>query len=99
MIKRIVSIKLKPEAENTFLEIFRLVKDQIRSQKGCLGLELLRHQDRGETSLWTISFWQSEGDLETYRNSELFLNTWSAVKPLFTAKAEAWTLIPIESIE
>ena len=95
MIKRIVTMHLRPETEALFLDIFELAKNEIRSQKGCMGLELLRSELDGKVSLWTISSWQSETDLENYRASLLFQKTWNAVKPLFSEKANAWSLTPI----
>lgn len=85
-------------SEALFLDIFEDVKLQIRSQKGCMGLELLRSEKDGKPCLWTISTWASETDLESYRNSDLFQKTWSTVKPLFSEKTQAWTLDPIESL-
>jgi (4S)-4-hydroxy-5-phosphonooxypentane-2,3-dione isomerase len=96
MIKRIVQMELLPGAEGFFIDIFETVKKDIRSQAGCLGLELLRSSNQGETSIWTISLWQSIDDLETYRASALFQKTWAEVKPLFSSKARAWTLEPID---
>lgn len=87
---------IDPGKVASFLDIFEGVKDQIRSQAGCLGLELLEHKEGEKTKLWTISMWLSEADLEAYRKSDLFQHTWSAVKPLFSDKAIAWTLNPIE---
>jgi heme-degrading monooxygenase HmoA len=98
MIKRIVRMVFLPESEELFMKIFNEVKHEIRSQPGCLGFELLRSIDHGEINLWTISLWQSTDDLETYRTSALFRKTWSGVKPLFSAKALAWTLTSIEEL-
>jgi len=98
MIKRIVLMELKPGNEAIFLDIFDQVKSEIRTQKGCMGIELLRSDMNEKTSLWTISSWQSEEDLETYRSSSLFQKTWASVKPLFSDKARAWTLTSIETL-
>jgi heme-degrading monooxygenase HmoA len=89
---------LLPGMEGQFLDIFDQAKEQIRARQGCMGLEVLRSEENGATSVWTISLWESEDALNQYRASELFLNTWSAVKPLFSGKARAWTLTPIEVI-
>jgi len=86
---------LRPETEALFLDIFERAKKEIRSQQGCMGLELLRNEFDGKVSLWTISSWQSETDLENYRSSPLFQKTWNAVKPLFSEKANAWSLTSI----
>ena len=96
MIKRIVLMELLPGTENRFIDIFETVKHEIRSHSGCLGLELLRSSGKGENSLFTISLWQSADDLETYRASALFQKTWAEVKPLFSSRAQAWTLTPID---
>ncbi|MEP6795370.1 MAG: antibiotic biosynthesis monooxygenase family protein [Saprospiraceae bacterium] len=98
MIKRIVLMEIEPGREALFLDIFEGVKNQIRSREGCMGLELLQSVKEGKTILWTISMWQSEADLESYRRSDIFQKTWSAVKPLFSGKARAWTLNPIETL-
>lgn len=98
MIKRIVMMELRPGTEDSFIDIFNLVKTQIRMQSGCQGLELLNSTDNQSPCIWTISIWQSVDDLETYRSSALFQKTWQEVKPLFAGKAKAWTLNIIESL-
>ena len=98
MIRRVVLMKLRPGTEALYLDIFELAKNEIRAQKGCMGIELLRSLNEGDTFVWTISSWQSNEDLEAYRASALFRKTWSAVKPLFSDKAQAWTLTPIETL-
>lgn len=98
MIKRIVMMELLPGKEALFLDIFEDVKKEIRTQAGCEGLEVLRSELEGHVSIWTISIWQSEDDLNAYRSSALFKKTWSAVKLLFSGKARAWTLTQIESL-
>lgn len=98
MVKRIVMMELKPGTQHLFHDIFTIVKEEIRSQKGCLGLELLRSTNKEETGIWTISLWQSVDDLETYRASPLFQKTWADVKPLFASKANAWTLTTLDYV-
>ena len=98
MIKRIVMMELLPGREGLFLDIFEQVKMDIRAQKGCLGLEVLQSSQNGHVSVWTISLWESELDLDLYRSSPLFKQTWSSVKPLFSDKARAWTLTSIETL-
>ena|SRR5690349_23890672 len=98
MIKRIVKMNLHASQEAAFLHIFENVKKQIRAQPGCLSLEVLRRVHLGDLSIWTISVWESEEALNHYRASELFKETWTGVKALFAAPAEAWTLTPIETL-
>ncbi len=99
MIKRIVMMELLPEKEDLFMDIFEAVKTDIRSREGCLDLEVLRNEQNGIISVWTISLWASPEALERYRTSELFQKTWAAVKPLFASKAHAWTLTSIENVQ
>jgi autoinducer 2-degrading protein len=89
---------LLPEKEALFLDIFEGVKTAIRCQEGCQELEVLKSEQDGVISIWTISLWTSEEALHQYRTSTLFQKTWSAVKPLFSGKAQAWTLTLIEKI-
>jgi (4S)-4-hydroxy-5-phosphonooxypentane-2,3-dione isomerase len=98
MIKRIVMMELLPGREGLFLDTFEQVKTEIRAQEGCMGLEILKSEQDGQLSIWTISLWQSEAALDRYRSSALFKQTWSKVKPLFSGKARAWTLTSIETI-
>lgn len=98
MIKRIVMMELLPENEALFISTFDKVKQQIRKQAGCEGLELLRSPADDHINIWTISLWQSEEDLNNYRTTDLFMKTWTAVKPLFSAKTRAWTLTSIEAL-
>ena len=99
MIKRIVSMHFLPGTEGHFLDIFENIKHEIRSQRGCMGLELLVEANQtAEKTFWTISFWHSIDDLETYRTSPLFQKTWPEVKALFASRAKAWTLNSLDSL-
>lgn len=42
--------------------------------------------------LFTLSIWEDESDLENYRQSALFQDTWAKTKALFGGKPEAWTV-------
>ncbi|POY37386.1 antibiotic biosynthesis monooxygenase [Solitalea longa] len=91
MIKRIVKMTFAPEKVDEFLTVFEDSKALIRNFEGCQHLELLN--DVNSTNrFFTLSFWQSETDLDNYRQSELFKTTWAKTKPLFIEKAEAWSL-------
>ena len=81
------------------MDIFEEVKADIRKREGCINLEVLRSEQHGIISVWTISLWTSTDALEQYRSSELFQKTWAAVKPLFSSKAHAWTLTLIEKVQ
>lgn len=91
MIKRIVKMSFEPGRIADFKALFEANKHLIGGFAGCTHLELW--QDVNNPSLFfTYSFWNSEGDLENYRNSELFKRVWSHTKPLFNDKPQAWTV-------
>ena len=71
-------------------------KDKIKKFKGCNFLELYRDKT-DPTVFFTYSYWESELDLENYRNSELFKNVWSITKQLFDDKPEAWSVNKVYS--
>ena len=91
MIIRIVRMSFKNEKVDEFLSTFNLINQKIRSFKGCTNLSL--HQDDEQKNVFfTISHWESKDDLEAYRQSLLFKETWSKVKLLFDEQPKAFTL-------
>lgn len=91
MIIRIVKMYLSPETTDEFLEIFQRTKEAIRSVPGCSHLELLQDPEH-KHFFATLSHWDNLQSLEEYRNTELFKNVWSRVKPLFSKPADAFSL-------
>jgi heme oxygenase (mycobilin-producing) len=91
MIIRIVKMTFMPEKVNEFLEIFNSSKQLIRNFEGCSHLELL-NDINSPNIFFTYSYWQCETHLNNYRDSELFGSVWKKTKPLFSAKAEAWSV-------
>jgi len=77
---------------NTFLDLFNETRDKIANFDGCMGLELF-NSINAENVIFTYSTWKSEQHLENYRNSELFKQTWSKTKEMFSNKPEAWSLM------
>ena len=97
MITRVVCLHIEPEFVDDFIHHFDDVSQLIRSFPGCCSLELLR--DSVEPGiLFTLSTWENADYFESYRSSELFLGTWSKVKPLFCAKPRAWSLSVIRTL-
>jgi quinol monooxygenase YgiN len=91
MIVRLVKMVFEKDKLEDFKSIFQQSQSKIELMDGCLSVKL--HQDVNHLQIFfTISEWQSELHLENYRNSELFITTWQKVKPMFAAKAEAWSL-------
>jgi quinol monooxygenase YgiN len=91
MITRIVQMTFVPEHVPVFLALFEERKHRIAGAEGCMHLELHSQADAPNV-FFTISRWRSENDLERYRQSELFADTWSKTKVLFESRAAAWTL-------
>lgn len=95
MFVRIVKMNFKASNIELFLENFNENKVKIRNSKGCNLLELYRDKNDSNT-FFTYSYWESEADLETYRNSELFKLVWRKTKVLFNNKPEAWSVDKVE---
>lgn len=91
MITRLVKLTLQPGKAWEFENLFYQSKPLIENFDGCQKTDLFKVAGTNN-GYFTISYWSSEQHLENYRNSELFKNVWSKVKPLFSEKADAWTL-------
>ncbi|MEY2830339.1 MAG: hypothetical protein RIQ33_2197 [Bacteroidota bacterium] len=91
MIIRIVKLTFKPEMVNEFIEIFNSSKALIKNCEGCESVELLNDVAR-KNIYFTYSLWQSETDLNNYRQSDLFKMVWAKTKILFGDKPEAWSV-------
>jgi quinol monooxygenase YgiN len=91
MLIRIVKMTFEPQHTETFRALFERQKEKIRAAGGCTRLELLQSTDNPAIFM-TYSWWQSNDDLERYRESELFRSTWAETKVLFAARPEAWSM-------
>lgn len=74
-----------------FLTIFRRNQSSIRNFPGCTHLQLLKDID-DPLCYTTLSHWQSDNDLDNYRQSELFGTVWGQVKTLFSERSQAFSL-------
>lgn len=98
MFVRIVKLSFHEENIPAFLENFELMKEKIRNAPGNRFLEL--YQDKNNKCIFfTYSYWETEQDLENYRNSELFDGIWNFTKKLFNDKPEAWSVDKLASLE
>ncbi len=97
MFTRIVKMEFEAENVPTFLANFDKVKEKIRGFEGCSFLELYRDKN-DETIFFTYSRWRDDTDLENYRKSSLFKEVWGQTKPLFRARAEAWSVDTVVSM-
>lgn len=88
---RIVKMTFAPDRMDEFLHLFSEMKTKISSFDGCNHLELLK-DTKANNIFFTYSIWKDEKSLDHYRFSQLFKDTWSKTKMLFSEKAEAWSL-------
>ena len=72
------------------MKIFK-VKLEIRAECESDAIELLQDYNL-PNSFSTYSYWQSEEDLNNYRNSEIFNDVWARTKVLFSEKPIAFSL-------
>ena len=98
MFVRIVKMSFHKENIPAFMENFELMKNHIRNAPGNRFLEL--YQDKKNPCiLFTYSYWETESDLENYRNSALFDEVWTFTKKLFNDKPEAWSVDKLVTLE
>jgi len=97
MLVRIVKMSFHEENIDAFLENFNQMKEKIRNAPGNNFLELYQNQNNKE-QFFTYSYWDSEEDLNNYRNSELFYDVWNFTKVLFNEKPEAWSVNKLVSL-
>ena len=91
MIVRLVKMTFRPEEVNVFTALFNERKQTIRAFPGCTHLELWQDSTHGNV-FFTYSMWNTEADLNHYRFSEFFKDTWSKTKALFADKPQAWSV-------
>ena len=91
MVKRIVQMTFQPERVGEFLALFEQHRSAIRNAEGCRHLELWQNRDEPNV-FFTYSWWDSEADLDRYRNSSLFGHVWPRTKELFLDAPQAWTV-------
>ena len=97
MFVRIVKMSFHEENIPAFRENFELMKTKIRNSPGNRLLEL--YQDKSDPRIFfTYSYWETEQDLENYRQSELFYDVWQITKKLFNGKPEAWSVEKVVSL-
>ena len=97
MFVRIVKLSFQPEKVEEFLSKFEKDKQYIRNSKGCRLLELYRVKTNPNV-FFTYSYWNTEQDLENYRNSALFKEIWESIKIFFNDKPLAWSVDKVVSL-
>lgn len=97
MLIRIVKMSFNDSNIETFLENYNNNKKEIRNVEGCRLLELYRDRNNPAT-FFTYSHWDTEANLEVYRNSDLFKTVWAKTKSLFKNKPLAWSVDKLDSL-
>ncbi len=97
MFIRIVKLSFYPDKIDTFLQNFNKKKNTIRNSSGCRLLELYQDKTNPEV-FFTYSYWETENDLENYRNSDFFKTIWAETKCMFNAKPQAWSVDKLVAI-
>ncbi|MDW8302151.1 MAG: putative quinol monooxygenase [Bacteroidia bacterium] len=91
MITRIVVLTFEENKVQEFLSLFDEHARQIRNYPGCMELVLCK-DTRIANRFYTYSVWNSEQDLENYRQSDFFRQLWSKIKGLLKEKPLAFSL-------
>jgi len=94
MIVRIVQLPIVPGTPNgvEFEALFQTYKTAILGASGCQRVQLLA----APNCFFTYSWWDSENDLNAYRDSATFGVVWPKTKALFSGKPQAWTCNSLE---
>lgn len=95
MIVRIVRLEFEKEKAEDFVSLWEEVKEKVRNQPGCRRLELLRDISE-EYVFFTYSYWDAQEDLDRYRHSAFFGETWRRTKALFGGRPMAWSVRSVE---
>lgn len=91
MVTRIVKLEFEENRVKEFLAFFDTISHIVNNFPGCYGMKL--YQDVNQPNIiMTYSHWQSEEDLNNYRNSEQFGMIWPKIKPWFSGRPQAWTV-------
>ncbi len=98
MFVRIVKMSFDKTKVEDFKDLFHNKKEHIRNFPGCTFLELYRDKEHSNV-FFTYSYWNSESDLENYRQSELFKNVWAQTKQLFNDKPQAWSVDKVMTLD
>ena len=94
MIIRIVQMTFREDAVSEFATLFEARKETISGFVGCTHLELWQ-DSKHPNVFFTYSRWNTEADLDRYRFSNFFKDTWARTKALFKEKPRAWSVIQL----
>jgi len=90
MIIRIVKLTFQEDKIDDFILLFEKYKQAIQTSEGCIKVEGSQNI-LSPNIFFTYSYWNSEDDLNNYRNSPLFKEVWPQVKVWFAENPETWS--------
>ena len=91
MITRIVKLEFQEDKITEFLSFFDTIKNVVNEFPGCYGMKLYQDIDN-PCIVMTYSHWESQVNLDKYRDSDEFGTIWPKIKPWFNKKPEAWSV-------
>jgi len=98
MITRLVKMTFKEDKADDFQGFVTTITNKISAFQGCHKVDILRDVNNSNI-FFTYSFWDSEDNLNKYRNSDTFKEIWTLTKKMFGGKPEAWSTQKVASSE
>jgi len=96
MIKRIVKLTVKnASAKSEFEKIYQVRNPFKNGVKGCTSVKVMQDVNHKDV-FYTVSLWDSNDDLEAYRQSDYFAETWPMVKAQLSKRAEAFSMTELD---
>ena len=83
-----VRLTFSPETVDAFDEMYVQFEARIEARSGCQMVRSMKVPGQ-PCQRATLSFWETQNDLDAYRKSTLFGEVWPATKALFAAPPEA----------
>ena len=83
-----VRLTFSPEKVDAFDALYTLFEPRIQARPGCHMVRAMKVPGH-PCQRATLSFWETQEDLDAYRKSTLFGEVWPATKALFAAPPEA----------
>ena len=83
-----VRLTFSPETVDAFDALYTLFEPRIQARPGCHMVRAMKVPGDPYQRA-TLSFWETQEDLDAYRKSTLFGEVWPATKALFAVPPEA----------
>ncbi len=88
---RVVLLKFHSDQVKDALDKLNSIAPKVRAQRGCKFLEISQgFHDKSE--IITYSYWESQNDLNVYRQSDFFRAFWKDIRVNFQEPARAWSV-------